>query len=162
MPTQTYTPIAVITANGSSNVYTFSSIPQTYTDLVLVMSLQNGQSGGAVSVRFNSDTSSNYSRTFFYGAGTTAASGRASSVAQLDGGGTNPSGSMFQWNIFNYTNTTTFKTCLGKHIEPTRLLGALAGLWRKTPEAINAIEVTTQSALYAGQTLLLYGIKAGS
>ena len=155
----TYDKIQVITANGSASTFTFSSIPQTYTDLVLIANTINGQSGGNVSIRFNSDTGSNYSRTFFYGDGSSAVSGRASNAAQIDGGGTNPNGAFVKWDVFNYSNTTTNKTVIIKQIETSRLVAAAVALWRNTA-AITTLEVTTQSALYSGQVLTLYGIKA--
>jgi hypothetical protein len=157
---KTYEPIQTITANGSASTFTFSSIPQTYTDLVIIANTINGQSGGFMYATFNSDTSSNYSRTFFYGAATTAASGRTTSSNRLDGGGTNPDGAFVKWDIFNYSNTTTFKTVILQHMEATRLMAAMIGIWRASPAAISTIEITAQAALYSGQTLTLYGIKA--
>lgn len=156
----TYDKIGVVIANGSANTYTFSSIPQTYNDLVLIINTINSQSGGNVSIRFNGDSSGNYSRTFFYGDGTTAVSGRDTNSGSMLGGATHPNGAYVAWDIFNYISASTNKTVLEQHIEASRLVAAQVGLWRNTSAAISTIEVTTQTALNSGQVITLYGIKA--
>jgi hypothetical protein len=155
----TYDKIAVVTANGSANTYTFSSIPQTYTDLVFITNATNAQNGGNVSALFNSDSAGNYSRTFFGGDGVNPFSGKQSNAGAIFGGGTSPSGAFVKMCVFNYSNTTTFKTVILEQVEPFRLNAALAGLWRNT-SAITTVQIVTQSALNAGQILTLYGIKA--
>jgi hypothetical protein len=155
----TYDKIEVITANGSASTYTFLSIPNTYTDLILVANTVNAQTGGFVALNFNSDTGGNYSRTFFYGDGTSTISGRGTNATRIDAGGTNPNGAFASYSIFNYSNTTTNKTVLAQHLEPSRLVAGVVAVWRNTA-AITRIDVSTQSALSAGQVLTLYGIKA--
>ena len=59
----TYTPIASHTASGSESSITFSSIPQGYTDLVLVFLGKVDSGSGDLGLRFNADTGSNYSTT---------------------------------------------------------------------------------------------------
>jgi hypothetical protein len=154
----TYDRIAVVTANGSATTHTFSSIPQTYTDLVLIGNLTGGGVGSNTWITFNGATSG-YSRTFMYGDGSSAVSGRASNAARIEGGGTNPNGAFTTWNIFNYSNTATFKTALFQQTEGTRLVARGAGLYASN-SAITSLEVSTQQAISAGQILTLYGIKA--
>jgi len=57
----TYTPIATNTLASVSTGVTFSSIPSTYTDLVLVINyrLDGTGTGAAGALRFNSDSGSN-------------------------------------------------------------------------------------------------------
>ena len=69
----TYTAIATQTASGSTTALTFSSIPQTYTDLVIVCLLTAGNTGDAY-LRYNSDTGTNYSDTALRGNGSAASS----------------------------------------------------------------------------------------
>ena len=77
MPTPTEELIAKYTVSGSSTTtYTFSSIPNSYTDLILVGSIATVTGSDTVAFRVNGDTTTNYSRTYMYGDGTTAASGR--------------------------------------------------------------------------------------
>ena len=75
----TYTPIYAQTLSSATSSITFSNIPTTFTDLVLVF---NGtrSAAGETNLRFNDDTASNYSRTFLYGDGTSAVSGRQSNT----------------------------------------------------------------------------------
>ena len=73
----TYTPIATYNGDGSATTITFSSIPQTYTDLVLVMPIFTTVNANE-SVRINGDTGNNYSSTWITGNGSTAASSRLS------------------------------------------------------------------------------------
>ena len=80
MATTTYEPIETQTLSSAAGSVTFTSIPQTYTDLVLVV---NGRKDSSVSVdafycRINGDGSSNYSWTSVAGDGSSAYSERTS------------------------------------------------------------------------------------
>ena len=155
----TYTPIATYTVPSAATSYTFSSIPATYTDLVLV---SNGTASSAADIylQFNSDTGSNYSRTFVYGDGSTAASARSSNSTTLaiNYFATTQSNNICQ--IQNYANTTTYKTALARGNNSGFTI-AYAGLWRSTA-AINSITLTASGGftISTGSTFTLYGIKA--
>ena len=69
----TYESISSVTLTSNSTTVTFGSIPQTYTDLVLVIVAKITSGGLDMFIRFNSDTGSNYSYTQLYGNGTSAA-----------------------------------------------------------------------------------------
>jgi len=74
MPSPTYKAIATTTVGaGGSAAITFSSIPSTYTDLLIKISLRGSYSVQAysASLRFNSDTGNNYTTLSLYGSGTT-------------------------------------------------------------------------------------------
>ena len=63
MASNTYSLISTITTTGTTTV-SFTSIPQTYTDLVLRFMIKNSNSAtsSALNITFNSDsTSTNYS-----------------------------------------------------------------------------------------------------
>jgi hypothetical protein len=160
----TYEPISTQTLGTAQASVTFSSIPATYTDLVLVMSGTTA-SGGAdsSSIQFNGDTTTNYSFTNIQGNGTSAVSGRASNSSGFAGGlvsSTEVTNTIYQ--VFNYTNTTTFKTVLSRGNIAGVLTRTSVGLWRKTPEAITSILLKNDSAqnFAVGYTFTLYGIKA--
>lgn len=162
MPT-TYKPIATLTADGTSLSASFSSIPSTYTDLVLVCSIAAGNTGDAY-LRFNGDTSSLYSDTVLRGNGSTVSSVRDSNVPGIDIGAiSNITGSEFGTvivNIMNYSNTTTNKTSLIRFSEGTNWVTAILGLWRSTA-AINSITLASRGGNWgSGSTFTLYGIKA--
>ena len=59
----TYEPIATNTLGSAASSVTFSSIPSTYTDLIVVMNYANSTGLADVFFRFNGDTGSNYSDT---------------------------------------------------------------------------------------------------
>ena len=162
----TYESIATQTISGSSTTsVTFSSIPSTYTDLVLIASGSASMSVD-LNVRLNGDTSTNYSRTVLSGSGSAAVSVRSSNLDffRLNYDGywtTSTQTSVSIAHIMNYTNTTTFKTILGRSNNATTGVDAQVSLWRKTPEAVNSIQVYITSGNYtAGSTFSLYGIRA--
>lgn len=158
----TYEPIATTTLGSAVASYTFSSIPGTYTDLIMVVSAKL-TSGGATNHYYtlNSDTGSNYSYTRLYGTGSSAGSGRGSNTTNIFGGditSTEPLADIVQFN--NYANTSTYKTILIRNNPVTSTVHAIVSLWRNTA-AITSITATTPSSTFAvGSTFTLYGIKA--
>jgi hypothetical protein len=171
----TYVAIATQTLGSAAASVTFSSIPATYTDLILISFAQGQASGGdnRLVLQFNGDTASNYSSTYLIGNGTSATSSRDSNrgqvdnVTQLADSGSN-SFSPFIHHIMNYANATTYKTILqrgndaGDTTSAYRQVGASASLWRST-SAITSIVVkglggNGSSGFSAGSTFSLYGI----
>jgi hypothetical protein len=163
----TYTPIATYTSGSAFSNYTFTSIPGTYTDLILVGNLgtTSGSANIALQVGNGSiDTGNNYSFTHLNGDGSTAASGRVSSTAQIyidySAYATTTLTSTYIWQIQNYSNTTTYKTVLGRANTASVGTNATVGLWRST-SAIDRIKVDPQSTTFlANSTFTLYGIAA--
>ena len=161
----TYTLIEAITVgSGGSASVTFSSIPQTYTDLVLKASI-NVDAGGP-KLRFNGDTGSNYSEKLLYGNGSSAASA-------------SNSGTFFEWalqginiaNMFtsndiyipNYTSSN-YKSVSVDNVQEANQTSVsaylLAALWS------DSAAITSITALIGGggtvlsqySTFYLYGI----
>jgi hypothetical protein len=158
----TYTPIASQTLGSTSSNVTFSSIPQGYTDLVLVVQAKAATTGDNIYLRFNSDDSSNYSVTNMYGNGSTAASTRYStSYIWFDNFGylRTSDFSTIVMNFQNYSNSTTNKTCLIRNNITSVGVIASVGLWRNTTP-ITAINLLT-SGFASGSTFSLYGIQVG-
>jgi hypothetical protein len=161
MPT-TYEPIASTTLSAGTATIDFTSIPQTYTDLVFVVSGKNTVAATNIQLRFNSDTGSNYSNTSLTGNGSSASSGRSSNVTYSFIGdlGAGSEYSTIVTHIFNYSNTTTFKTLISRSNLASIQVILRALLWRST-SAITSIQVSCQSdSLASGSTFTLYGIKA--
>lgn len=168
MATNTYIALKTTTVTGSavSSVTLDLTGITGYTDLVLVGQTQSdGGSFGNLSMRFNSDTTANYSRLIMYGTGSTA--GTAKSSASTDTSialNTMPTTSQGYWamvrvNIMNYSNTTTLKTVLSRGDLLNDGTLALVGLWRKTPEAITSITLfSTVGNIAVGSTFTVYGI----
>ena len=158
----TYTPIATTTLGSSANSYTFSSIPSTYTDLVIVAVLTGTPNGLNPLIEFNGDTTPNTSTTYLRGNGSSASSGRTSSYGLL-GYINNSQPCNFIINVQNYSNATTYKTTLFRWNTTADETGAGVILWRATPAAINSIKIKSLSGtdnFSAGSTFTLYGIAA--
>lgn len=156
----TYTPIATTTLGSAASSYTFSSIPSTYTDLVLIVNASSG-AGISINCQLNGDTGSNYSYTGLYGNGSSAGSSRASNQT---GAYLGYIGSTQIYNVINhfmnYSNTTTYKTILNRKNQADQYVEADVALWRNTA-AINSIKIYPGSGNFdAGSTFTLYGIKA--
>ena len=158
----TYEPIATNTLSSTATIITFSSIPSTYTDLVLVVAcLDNG--GGRTRLRLNGDTGTNYSRINLIGNGSAAASYQGTSEAQFDlsvaagTSSTNPTAQIISIN--NYANTTTNKIIISRYNLAGAAVEAMTGLYRST-SAITSVSYFTQGTMQIGTTATLYGIKA--
>ena len=156
----TYEAIATQTLGSAAATVTFSSIPSTYTDLVLIVNSARTTSDDSVSLEFNGDTGSNYSRTILYGTGTSALSFRESNASLIEIGIQNASNSTNIFNIMNYANTTTNKTVVARANAIGVRVSAGVGMWRNTA-AITSIKLATGGSTFiAGSTFSLYGIKA--
>lgn len=160
----TYEPISTISADGSSLTVTFSSIPATYTDLVIVMTGKTS-SGSGTTMRFNSDTGTNYSQTTLSGNGTTASAYRQSNASYIlcdyDGYANNTNNNISIFNIMNYANTTTNKTVLCRANNAAIGTDLVVGVWRSTA-AITTITIAQPATnnWSVGSIFTLYGIKA--
>jgi hypothetical protein len=156
----TYTPIATQTLSSTVATVTFSSIPATYTDLVLVSSITTTGTA-AILVQFNGDTSYIYSQTLIEGNGSVVASSRSTGENQFSiaysSANTTPYVSIANFN--NYANTTTYKTGLSRSSAASASVLAYIGLWRSTA-AINSIllSCSASASFTSGSTFTLYGI----
>jgi len=165
MPTATYDKLAVTTGTGSSSSITFSSIPATHTDLILVVNGATTTSTGNPRLRFNGDTAANYSDTNLYGSGTAAGSYSNTSGTSIQLIATVYFNTTYNTNliihIMNYSNATTYKTTLNRANKASDGVDAVVGLWRNTA-AINSITFFTASGnnISSDSTFTLYGIKS--
>lgn len=161
----TYDPIATQTLGSNTSVITFSSIPATYTDLLMVVN-----SGGSVNldwdIRINGDNGSNYSVTRLQGDGSTVSSNRASNQTEYRINGSGFMTTTIVANSFihfmNYANTSIFKTMLARVGNANTGVSISAGFWRST-SAINQIQFSNwggPATYITGSTFTLYGIKA--
>jgi hypothetical protein len=157
---------------GGANVISFTSIPQTYTDLYLVTSMRNSASNGGnswLSIPFNFNGSlTSVSSRLLYGTGSATASltdsamyigfGATSSDATANTFG---SGSLY---IPNYAGSTN-KSSSADGVSETNGTAAgqmlSANLWANTA-AITSINLTTGSLWVQNSTASLYGITKGS
>jgi len=168
---KTYTPITRTAITSPTASVTFSSIPQTYTDLVLIVSANGSRAslGGDIRCQLNSDTGANYSYTMIQGLGSSVWNERASSQTYANmannigiPGSVDYTPTMM--NFMNYSNTTTNKTILTRHSGVVNgNIQARITLWSSTA-AISTIYLWNEAGgtnnFNPGTTFTLYGIKA--
>lgn len=163
---KTYTPIATTTLSTAASTVTLSSIPQTYTDLVIVSQPISTSSEAIVYIQFNSIGGTSYSSTYVYGSGSAASSGRRSSsglgvIAENAYATSTAGNTIFITNIFNYANTTTYKTYLsrGNRVD-SQGAEAMVGLCRDTAAITSVGFAIGGTTFAAGSRFTIYGIKA--
>ena len=161
----TYEKIEARTLGTAAAAVTFTSVPATYTDLVLVVNVLGTSSGcdGLLKVGNGSiDTGANYSETVLRGNGSTATSNRYSE-SYLNAAATWGTGLIYTHviQLLNYSNTSTYKTFLNRASYAGGDVNASVILWRST-SAINTVEIKTSNGatIAVGSTFTLYGIKA--
>jgi len=168
MATNTYVALDKVTVGTATPSITFTGINQGYTDLVLISSVRytSTNAGQGIGLRFNGDTTTNYSATILEGDGTTASSYRSTNATlgyiSAPANGSQSSYTPVITHIQNYTNATTYKTFISRS-SGASFVDAYVSLWRATPAAITSLTVLaggTAGNLDAGSTFSLYGIRA--
>lgn len=176
MPSPTYVALAKTVLTGTASSVTFSSIPSTYTDLILTCSVRDNDGGGfrePFIVLLNSQTTSSTdsSYTALYGYASTAGSGRASNTYLqnvYDAVGSAATANTFsnvEIYIPNYAGSTNKILSVSGVSENNNageaLTGAEAYLWRNT-SAITTIKLQPTAGITnfaSGSRFDLYGIK---
>lgn len=155
-------------AGGAASI-SFSSIPSTYTDLVIVLSARDTGTNGAAIITFNGDaTTTNYNRRYLSGNGSSASSSSANNLIYA----LIPT-SAFTVNTFgnvnfyipNYSGSTTKSVSIDAVTESnsaTSYQDIWAGLWSGT-SAISSVSFTKSAGTFDQySTASLYGILKGS
>jgi hypothetical protein len=172
----TFVRIATSTVgSGGISTIDFTSIPQTYTDLKLVICARGLSGGGNVSIRFNSSTSG-YTNRRLYGNGTGFGIDAASGIASASGSAvlacafsdntttTNAFGTQ-EIYIPNYTSTN-YKSIGCEGCMETNAATAyheiISGLWANTAAitSISCLTYQTGGSFAQYTTATLYGIKS--
>jgi hypothetical protein len=158
--------------SSSQSSIEFTSIPQTFTDLVLVLSLRNTNANvdGEGYLRFNSSTSG-WSARNLEGNGSSASSfgGDPNLFYRLNLVGANATASTFtnsQIYIPNYAGATNKSFSVDNVTEnngTSARAGIKAGLWSNT-SAITSIQISTEGSTNFVQycSATLYGVLKGS
>jgi len=161
--TPTYTLIDSTTLTVATTTVTFSSIPQTYRDLVLVCGNVSSNSAGGSTLRFslNNDNNANYDAVWMYGDGTTTDSDSDSSnfyirFSVTGGDIADNANALLIINLMDYSQTDKHTTALVSRNDQNKVL-RLAGRWKNTA-AVTQIDV--KAGIAAGATFHLYGIEA--
>jgi hypothetical protein len=162
----TYTPIQSTTLASGNTGVTFSSIPSTYTDLIIVASVVPSSS---INLNYqvgngSLDTGTNYSYNRLYGDKTTATADRGATTANsLGNWGVATSSStrtILITHFQNYANTSSHKIFLTSVADSTfDYVGLVTSLWRSN-SAIDIIKLNASGNMSAGTVVTLYGIAA--
>ena len=139
---------------------TFSSIPQTYGDLVLSIFAIPSATGKQMYIKLNNDAGSNYSFVYMKGSGSsaTSASGTATDL-QITEGVPFSSGSPYFLDIMDYSATDKHKTVLSRGNSADAYgVKAHAARWASS-SAVTSITIPISSGTFEpGSTFHLYGI----
>lgn len=166
MPNMELIQSVTVGAGGASTI-SFTSIPQTYTDLILKISSRDDRSGvtaNAINLSFNGSTS-NFTYRVLEGNGATAASGSGSTSWGATSVGPSATASTFsncEIYIPNYagSNNKSFSSdFVTENNATTAFTDLLAGLWSQTA-AITSITLTPNTGTNFVQysTAYLYGV----
>ena len=156
MPTPTYTPLATVTLGSSASSVTFSSIPGTYRDLILVADGTSSTSDFCF-LRFNGD-SSNYTRVGMLGVGGSVVSFSDSDASAIGFQSTGRSNNIVQ--IMDYAQTDKHKTYLSRNNVNAAQVQANAHRYASTSAITSLAVVAATGTISAGSTFSLYGVIA--
>ena len=169
----TFIPIATSIVTSASSQVTISSIPSTYDHLIVRCSTRTSAAVNISSftLRFNSDSGSNYYGGYIFSEGTVAGGSSGSGTSHSTGGtiymaGANVFNDLFSINeltIFNYKNTS-YKKTIG-HLSGVagdaagfHGVGFGGGIWNST-SAITSIDFLAGGGNFVvGSSFRLYGI----
>jgi hypothetical protein len=172
IPLTNFDSIASFNLSTTTASVTFSDIPQIYKDLHLRVTARNSGSGTGTNIalimRFNGDSTINYSRFAIYGNGSTVSVSNTATDSRvlidntLVGGGS-AAGYFGGYiiDIHDYASTTikkSVRSISGADNNTNRLTAIYGNLWNDT-SAISSIVITPESDSFAsGCTFSLYGI----
>jgi hypothetical protein len=171
MAEYTYEFIASYTVTTAENNIVFSSIPQTYTDLVIFGKSRITSSASQCNIRFNGDSSAIYdTQALSNNGGSGLIAARETGRSQIDGAGAIGSGNTTGWfspnefQIFNYSDSNKYKTTFsfGMASDNGNTLdycGHSVGLWENTAPITSITFVTNGTAFAVGSGWSIYGIK---
>ena len=161
MPTPTYDLIVSSTVATLTTSVTFSSLPSTgYQDLVVVIN-GTAETESFIRPRFNSDSGNNYSMVRMEGntAGNTESTSSASASDMIWGKLEDNNGLIIA-QIFDYLATDKHKSLLVRSNAVQEKVEAFALRYAST-SAISSIEIRgTGTGLEAGTVISIYGIAA--
>ena len=171
----TYTLISSNTLSASAASVTFSSIPSTYTDLLLKVSARDNDTGAFQQLRvtFNGDSATNYSYTNIYGTGSSAFSLGGATTANFNyinfqssdsNGATANTFGNSELYIPSYTvaqNKPVSMFSVSETNATATNMGATAGLWRNTAAitSLTIVPAFSGGNFLTGSSFYLYGVK---
>lgn len=158
----TFNCIATTTLTATASSITFSSIPNTYTDIIMMVA-GNQSLNADGGLQFNNDTGTNYSRIAMYAAGGSPGiddliqdNKDKIDISYFDN---TYQGSAYT-QIFNYTGSSRKSILNYFNARATADLATTTGTWENTA-VINTITYVPGAGHFnAGMSVTLYGIKS--
>lgn len=164
MPTATFDLIDSNVLGSNSTSITFSSVPSTYRDLVIVITAKQTAGTGQNELRFNGDSGSNYGNISMEGTGSITQSGASATTSK------------WYINLNNGDLYSQYTTCIVQIMDYAQAkhksgisrgngqgtgnsVGASGHIWRNT-NAITSITISASGTYSSGSTFYLYGIAA--
>ena len=171
MPTYTQIGTAQVVGSGGAASIDFTSIPATFTDLVIKLSGRSTETtaneSSELRLQFNADTGSNYSRRMLYGDGGAVGSSSATTTGMRVGfvdtnGNTSSTFSNTELYIPNYAGSSQKSVSADSVVEGNvaqyMYATLIAGLWTGT-SAITSIKLYIPSYNFVQySTAYLYGV----
>lgn len=161
---------SVTVGAGGTTSMEFTSIPATYTDLVVLISARSGSAGDTLWMRFNSDSSTVCTTLWLVSDGSTPSSSSNAGSAFLrlgtiTSGDTASTFNNFRVDIPNYAGSaqkTMSADTVNENNATTAYQRITAGIWPVT-SAITGISISNNGASISQySTAYLYGILKGS
>jgi hypothetical protein len=164
-----YFPIETYTFPSQANSYTFTVIPGTYDDLVLIGANITCSSSQTIEMRFNGDSANNYAYANLtgpdgYGIDTVANASTSRNripVGSTYGGESATKATGIFLNINQYSQSSYPKVTTSTYSQSDREINVCVGSWTGTAP-ITSITLELASANFqTGTRFTLYGIKRG-
>lgn len=162
---RTYEPIASQTLGADAGSVEFTSIPGTYTDLILIANASSTHTSATeLHMRFSGSSAANYSTTNLIGDGSAASSTRETTgssygyMGHLNNSSTNFT--TIRAQIMSYSNTSVFTTMLVESGAAGTQVRRQVSLWQLTNAITSILLISGAGNLRSGSTFSLYGVKA--
>jgi hypothetical protein len=177
MPTNTYEKIQTVTVgSGGQSEIEFTSIPSTYTDLIVQLSVRTNTSGterDSIGLRINSDTGSNYTWCRMYGYTSSSKGADSQTTNYVAIGGLMPAASAdadtfagITFHFYNYASTSIKKLghwMGGGHCTSTNWVSVTGSFEFNSTSAITSIKFynfdNSSSLFTQHSSATLFGIK---
>jgi hypothetical protein len=166
---RTYEILGTLTASGSTQLLTFSSIPQGYTDLRLVANVTVSSGASGLALRFNGSGSGYSQENFKTSTGNNPSAGKIGNELYFDLSETTTSGSaspsIITCDILQYASTVMKKSTLhdrgyqsGVATTSSSQRFMCCGLWENTAAITSVSVIVVGNNIAAGGTATLFGI----
>lgn len=154
MPTPTYDLIGSSVLTSTQATVTFSSIPQTYRDLILVLT---SPANSQFWMRINGDTGTNYSHVRVRTDASTGNSGTATETVAEFMQSYNGHG-VVTVDIIDYSATDKHKTILARGGSSSTEVSRQSIRWANTSAITELSFINTPGTLISGAAIYLYGV----